>query len=80
MPKGDLPRVIYHRVYSKIRRYETALVGRGKIESWAKVFIKLFRQSQLPCKSVNLSFTISNIQNELTDFLGRGKIESWARW
>ena len=33
-----------------------------------KVFMKPFCRSQLPHKSVNLSFTITNIKNKLTDF------------
>jgi len=32
-----------------------------------QVFLKSFCRSQLPHKSVNLSFTITNIKNKLTD-------------
>ena len=35
-----------------------------------KVFIKAFRKSQLPHRSVNLSFTITNIKDKLTDLWG----------
>ena len=35
-----------------------------------KVFIKAFLKSQFPYKSVNLSFIITDIQNELTDLRG----------
>jgi len=35
-----------------------------------KVFLKSFFKSQLPYKSVNLSFIITNINNKLTDLCG----------
>ena len=35
-----------------------------------KVFLKLFYKSQFPHKFVNLSFTITNMKNELTDLWG----------
>ena len=35
-----------------------------------RVFIKSFCKSQFPHKSVNLSFTITNMMNKLTDFAG----------
>jgi len=35
-----------------------------------KVFSKSFDRSQLPHKSVNLSFTITNVKNKLMDLYG----------
>ena len=35
-----------------------------------KVFLKSFCRSQLPSKSVNLSFTINDMKNKLTDLCG----------
>ena len=35
-----------------------------------KEFLNSFCRSQLPLKSVNLSFTIADIRNKLTDFVG----------
>ena len=35
-----------------------------------KVFLKSFCRSELPHKSVNLSFTITNIKNKLADLCG----------
>ena len=35
-----------------------------------KVFLKTFGRSQLHHKSVNLSFTITNMKNKLTEFCG----------
>ena len=41
--------------------------NQGKLISH-KVFFKSFRRSQLPKRSVNVSFTITNIKNKLTDY------------
>jgi len=41
-----------------------------------KVVVKLFYRSQSPRKSVNLSFTISNIKNKSTDLCGNSLLQS----
>ena len=35
-----------------------------------KVFLKSFCKNQFPHKSVNLSFSITNVENKLTDLCG----------
>jgi len=35
-----------------------------------KVFLKSFRRTQVPHKSVNLSFSVTNTENKLTDLCG----------
>ena len=41
-----------------------------------KVFLKAFRRSQLPHKSVNLSFTITNIKHKSMDFCGNWHLQN----
>ena len=40
-----------------------------------KVFMKSFCRSQLPHKSVNLSFTITDTKNQLTDLYGNRRLQ-----
>ena len=40
------------------------------------VFLKSFCKSQLPHKSANLSFTITNIKNKLTDLCGNRLLQN----
>jgi len=40
------------------------------------VFIKSFCKSQVPHKSVNLSFIITNVKNKLTDLCGNGLLKN----
>ena len=42
----------------------------------SKVFSKPFRRSQLPHKSVNLSFTITRIKNKLTEICGNWLLQN----
>jgi len=41
-----------------------------------KVFIKSFCESQFPHKSVNVSFIITDIKNELTDLCGNSLLQN----
>ena len=41
-----------------------------------KAFLKSFRRSQLPHKSVNVSFTITDIKNQMTDMWANGLLQN----
>ena len=53
---------------ASLRRIEVCLAPTDLIPQ--RVFVKSFCRSQLPHKSVNLSFTITDLKNKLTDLVG----------